>query len=408
MTSFAYVAMQNHKEVRGSIDAANEQDAVKLLRSQGMFIIDLTLGSNSDGINWRATLEKCKPSYWTPTNKRDYIQLYRQLSLMLMSGHTLLEALDLSADLASKAKLSATLRRIRTEIQHGKSFAEALALFPKTFPPQAIELVRSAEISGELDQVLHRLVIEQERAADLKRQLVTAMIYPVIVISLTIGLLVLMAVWVLPKMKVFIEGRALDLPASTQKMMAFSDLLTYHGLTVLIVFIAGIFSLLAFYTTTLGKKIFDRIILSLPLIGNAVLTENMARAGWSLALLTSSGVTIIDSLKICERISGNTSLKKSYHRAAEKVFNGSSLALAISQPFIPDLFRKMASVGEKSGELERVMEEMGNYYSQELQASIKRMLAFIEPTLLLMVGIPVAFVYLSIFQLIFAVSTGGN
>lgn len=409
MTAFSYIAMQNRNEVKGVIEAPTEQEAVKNLRGQGLFVVSIKMG---DAVSGKKHLleyfSALSPNNWLPVKKSAYIQLYRQLSLMLMSGHTLLEALDLSASLAERKRLTKILQTIRTDIQKGLSFAQALEKHPKSFPPQVVELVRSAEASGELDKVLLRLAEEQERAIDLKRQLTTALIYPAIVVFMTVGLLVMMAVWVLPKMKGFIEGRALNLPASTEKMMQLSDFITNHGLTLSGGFGVLVFSVLASYTTPPGKRIIDRVLLSMPLIGSSILASTMAQAGWTMSMLSASGVTIMDSLKICNRITNNDKLKTSFAKAADKVLGGSSLAASLQQPSIPDLFYKMAAVGEKSGELDRVMNEIGNYYSIELQASLKRTLAFIEPALLIMVGLPVAFVYLSIFQLIFSVSTGGR
>ena len=408
MTTFAYIAIQNHKEVKGVIDAPSEQEAVKSLRGRGLFVVSIRAGSQSASPDALHLLKQLAPQNWLPVKKVAYTQLYRQLSLMLMSGHTLLEALDLSANLAERKRLANVLQSIRTHIQRGQSFAQALENHPKSFQPQVVELVRSAEVSGELDQVLLRLAEEMEQITELKQQLITALIYPAIVVFMTIGLLVMMAVWVLPKMKAFIEGRTLNLPASTENMMLLSDFVTDNGLSMAIGFCIFIFLILAFYTTVPGKRIIDRTLLYIPLIGNSILASSMAQTGWTMSMLAASGVTIMDSLKICQRITPNETLKASYGKAAAKVLGGTSLAIALQQPAIPELFHKMAAVGEKSGELDRVMDEIGNYYSIELQASLKRTLAFIEPALLLMVGGPVAFVYLSIFQLIFAISTGGR
>jgi type IV pilus assembly protein PilC len=408
MALFSYVGMQNNNEVKGELEAASEQDAVQQLRRQGLFVISISSDSQSATMSVLQQLKQFSLGNLLPIKKVAYIQLYRQLSLMLTSGHTLLEALDLSASLAQNGRLTNILQNIRTSLQRGQSFAQALEEYPKHFQPQVIELIRSSEHSGELDQVLLRLAKEQERIAELKSQLITALIYPTIVVLMTIGLLVMMAVWVLPKMKNFIEGRTADLPASTAAMIQLSDFVTNHGITLVMGFFIVIFLILASYTTQTGKRIIDRILLRSPLIGTSILASTMAQAGWTLSMLTTSGVTIIESLNICQRITNNEGLKASFGNAADKVINGSPLTDALKQPKIPKLFYKMASVGEKSGELDQVMDQIGTYYSTELQASLKRTLAFIEPALLLMVGGPVAFVYLSIFQLIFAISSGGR
>lgn len=408
MSQFSYIAAQSGKsEVKGVVEASSEREAVQQLRGQGLFVISIDEGggASTSASGW---LKPLSLSQWLPVKKSAYIQLYRQLSLMLMSGHTLIESLELSSTLAPRRRLAKTLDELRDGIQQGMSFAQAMEEHPKAFKPNVVELVRSAESSGEMDTVLLRLANDMERMQEMRSQLITSLIYPAIVLLMTIGLLLMMAVWVLPKLKTFIESKASDLPSSTANMIAMSDFIVNHGAKLGSGVLVIIFLLLASYTTVSGKRFFDRFFLSVPLVGKSIISSSMAQIGWTLSMLSASGITIMDSLKICSRVTGNETLKSSLHRASEDVLQGNTLSNALNQPAIPDLFYKMAAVGEQSGEFDRVMNEIGGYYSAELQASLKRMLAFIEPALLLLVGIPVAFVYLSIFQLIFAVSTGGR
>lgn len=412
MPLFSYIAMKDKRqEVKGELDAATQSEAVTKLRGMGLFVVRIELGKMKNGSPWGAFLTTATmllPSYWKPAKKDAYVQLYRQLSLMLTSGHTLLESLELCATLAERKHLTRTLQTARKDIQRGSSFSQSLDKFPKQFAPQVVELVKSAEASGELDQVLMRLADDSERIQDMKRQLITALIYPCIVLVMTIGLLILMAVSVLPKMESFISRRDVPLPPSTQMMMNASDFIVLYGLHMSIISGLIIFSILASYTTPTGKRIIDRIFLSMPVIGPTIIAATMAQTGWTISMLSASGVTLLDSLKISAKITSNVPLKSRFEDAAVKVLNGTSLTVALQQKHIPDLFHKMAAVGEKSGELDRVMYEVGQYFNTELQAKLKRMLAMIEPMLLLMVAGPVGFVYLSIFQLIFAASTGGK
>ncbi|OUS30924.1 hypothetical protein A9Q99_05300 [Gammaproteobacteria bacterium 45_16_T64] len=409
MTLYSYTALQDRKkEIKGEIDATTEREAVQNLRGQGLFVTNIRTGSQPTDLDIREQIKLVLPANWLPPKKVHYIQMYRQLSLMLMSGHTLLESLELCGTLAPRRRMMIILQEIRSDIQRGLSFAQAMEKFPKAFEPQVFELVRSAEASGELDSVLSRLANDLERMADMKKKLTTAMIYPVFVLSGTVALLILMAVWVLPKMSVFIDNLGSDIPASTANMMAVSAFIVDYGTELAAGSAITIFLLLASYTTLPGKRFFDRIFLSLPMAKSAITTSTMAQTGWTLSMLTASGVTIIDAMKICERITSNETLKNSFDRSASSILEGSSLSAALEQPFFPELFYKMAAVGEQSGELDRVMNEIGTYYNGELEANLQRMLAFITPLLTLLMGGPVAFVYLSIFQLIFAAATGGR
>ena len=412
MNRYVYRALKDRKqEVKGEIEATSRSEAVNKLRAMGLYTLDIREGelrTDSPLVQLKAALYALLPSQWLNPKKIDVVQTYRQLSLMLASGHALLESLELAAGLAQRRKLSQALLDIKTEIQRGSSFGEALRKFPAIFPVQVVELVKSAEASGELDSVLLRLADDTERMLEMKRSLITALIYPAVVVVMAIGLMVMMAVWVLPKLVAFVNGRDVEIPASTQAMIVFSNFITYNG-----VWLAGgigltIFLILAAYTTPKGKRAIDRVLLSIPIIGSNIVTGAMAQCGWTMSMLSASGVTLLDSLRICARVTDNVPLKERFEMASEGVLNGDSLTNSLHQKFIPELFYKMAAVGEKSGELDRVMQEVGNYFNMELQAGLKRMLAMIEPALLLMIGLPVGFVYLSIFQLIFAVSTGGR
>ena len=412
MSSYIYHALKDRsEEVRGQVEAADRNEAVAKVRALGLYPLDIREGqvrNESVVALLKTAIATLRPASWLPPKKIDVVQTYRQLSLMLSSGHALLESLALAADLAKRKRLKGALLSIRDEIQRGSSFGDALAKFPALFPLQVVELVKSAEASGELDTVLLRLAVDTERMLEMKRSLITAMIYPAIIIVMSIGLMVLLAVWVLPKMVAFIDGRGVEVPRSTAMLINVSNFVTYHGVYLAVGIGAFIFMILSAYTTLSGKRFLDAILLRVPLIGQAIISGTMAQNGWTLSMLSASGVTLLESLKICARITDNIPLKERFSTASESILQGVSLSRALEQKNIPELFYKMSAVGEQSGELDRVMLEVGNYFNNELQSRLKRMLAVIEPALMLLIGGPVAFVYLSIFQMIFVVSTGGH
>lgn len=412
MSHFVYRALKDRKqEVKGQIEAASRSEAVSKLRGMGLFTLSIQEGEmRNDSVIERVKVafKMMLPDNWLLPKKSDVVQSYRQLSLMLSSGHALMESLELTASLAKRRKLSQALLDIKANIQKGDSFGQALAKFPKIFSLQVVELVKSAEVSGELDSVLLRLADDTERLLEMKRNLMTALIYPVIIVVMAIGLMVLLAVWVLPKLVAFVDGKDVEMPKSTEYLITISNFITYDGHFLAAGIGLTIFSILAAYTTASGKRVIDRILLRVPLVGPSIICGTMAQSGWTLSMLSASGVTLLDSLRVCARVTSNEPLKQGFNNASEEILKGVPLSKALHQKFVPELFYKMAAIGEKSGELDRVMSEIGSYFNQELQARLKRMLAMIEPALMLMIGLPVGFVYLSIFKLIFAVSTGGR
>jgi len=408
---YSYVALNSRrKEERGQIEASSEREAAAQLRKQGLQVTRIQVGEMPVGIAqtlWKG-IKALHPNSWRQGKKQDYIRLYRQLHLMLRSGHTLLESLDLAARLAPRKAMGKQLLEIHSRIQRGQSFAHALSSYPKQFPLQAVELIRSAEASGELDVILLRIADDTEHSMAMKRQIGTAMIYPSIVLMFTVVIVLLLATWVLPKLESFIVGKGLPVPDSTAMIIEASHFLTDNGVYLLAAIGGGIFAILASYTHPVGKRLIDRILINLPLVGGIIRSASIARVGWTMSILSASGINLLQGLKICADITGNESLKASLRNSANEVLKGESLANALKQPHIPKLFHEMAAVGEKSGEIDNVMLELGRFFNDELEIFLKRMVAMIGPVMLLMVGMPVAFIYLSIFQLVFSASTGGR
>jgi type IV pilus assembly protein PilC len=397
------------KEQRGQIEAADEKAAARLLRSRSVYVTRL------DAKNAQADGEKGAGAAgspfsimrYMPVTGGDLVSLYRQLALMLKSGFALVAALEACAELQPKLRLSRAVERVGRKILEGESFSSALAAEGKIFPPLATQMISSGEQSGNLDAILERLAESLERGKELKRQLLTAMFYPCIVLVATIGLIIVMAVFVIPKFATFLAARHAELPDSTQTLLDISDWAVDWGGLVGSVAGVAVFLILAVYTTRPGKNAIDKVILSIPIIGKLVLFAAMAQAGWSLAMLLKSGLTALESLRIIHKIIGNMPVAECFHHAAEGLLLGQSLAKTLDQPYIPLMMRRMVAVGEKSGRLDTVMQSVGEYYQQELVARLKFLTAAVEPALILTAGSVVFYVYRALFQAVMAVSKGG-
>ncbi len=407
MPSYRYIALDKKGgEVSGVLEAPSMDEALNELKLSGLFIVELKddVDNKQRLISYLGYLN---PRRYKKVKTADLLLFFRQMSLMLRSGHTVVRSLESVAKMIKRHRLKVAVERMATNIQGGMNFSTAMAVEKHIFPDIAVSLIESGEATGEIDKVLDRLSQDLEKTMEIKRKLVSSLTYPIIVIIASVAVILFLVLGVVPKFATFLEGKGAELPASTQALMDMSEWMQLHGFTVLVITLTVIFLTLAAYTQPKGKFWIDRIILRVPAIGGSIIAASMAKTGWTLSMVLSSGVTVLDSIKIASAINGNSLIKRSFDLAAEGVVQGNKFADSLQQEAIPDMVLFLVASGEESGELGTVFLEIGDFYHKELDANINAMTAMIEPALTLMVGGMVGFVYVSFFQAVFAVSTGG-
>ncbi len=413
MALFSYIGLDPRGvERKGQIEADSEKDAVRLLKERSFFVLKIVEGeqvyADSD---WKARLRAVwkyiAPRQYMPVGAMDLVLLFRRVAMMLRAGYTLVTALEACTEMTVKYRLRRSLVRMTDEIRRGASFSAMLAKEKQLFSPLVANLVASGEKSGNVDAVLDRLADGMERSREVKFQLFSALVYPGLVLLVSVGVILFLVYWVMPKFARFLEGRGSALPNSTQMLLDISGWLLENGKYIGIGLGVTVFFLLAAYTFRGGKKVIDRVMLSLPIIGKAILYAAMAQATWILAMLLTSGVTVLDALRVLSGVVGNLAVADSFDDAADGLLEGRALSKSLDQPHIPLMVRHMAAVGESSGQLDTVMENVGSFYQKELAAKVKMITMMIEPSLILTVGAIVGFVYYSFFEAVMAVSKGG-
>jgi len=408
MSAFKYKAVnQQGKEVKGTIEANSPTEASGLLRSRSYQVLNVEAAEN---LTLLQTVNKIKASVsikrYTSPGTADLVMLFRQLALMLRAGNTLMQGLELCSEMTEKLRLRKALVNILVSIQGGASFAVAIEREGSKFPPLVAKLIASGEASGELQTTLERLSDSLERSAALKRQFISSMVYPTMVTLAAVGVTLFLAISIVPKFAKLLEGKSQSLPGSTQLMMDVSGWLIDNGLFLGIGIGGGIFLLLAWYTTKKGKSVIDRGLLYIPFIGSSLRTSSMAQMGWTMSLLLGSGLTVLEALRVVNSIVGNDRLAQCFSHASDQILSGRSLAVGLQQNHIPMMVQHMAGIGERSGELEHVMKELGQYYQDQSELRIKRMISMIEPAMTLVIGGLVGFVYLAFFKAMMQVSAG--
>ncbi len=404
MAVYEYLALDaNGAERVGHVEAPDERTAALQLREAKVFVLSIRDPAAS-GID-ESGVSPFAPKRYLSTSQGDLVFLFRQLALMLRAGHTVVQALEANREMAVKFQLRKALGRMRDFIEGGGSLSRALAAERRVFPPMVAKLIEAGEKSGEIEDILERMADDIERRLDIKRQLLTALTYPSIVFLVAVGVSAALVGWVIPRFAVFLTSRGKELPATTQFLMDLAGWFQAWGA----IFAGGvglaIFAVLAAYTTTGGKRVVDMLLLKVPVIGGTLRSAALGQAASMLAMQLRSGITLLQSLSITAGVIGNQAFADAFAQAGERILGGQPLSLALRVKVLPPLVRYMAAIGERSGELEAVMQSLGEYYRKDLQARVKTMAAWVEPVMILVVGGMVGTVYLSFFQAALRVST---
>lgn len=407
MKNYSYIVLDKKgREVHGTLVSSSVEEAESDLRLQGFFIIEVVedLDRKQKILSYLAYLN---PYRYKPVKQADLLLFFRQMALLLRSGHTVVQALESVEPMIKRFRLKRSIQRMIKSVQSGATFSGAMGEQKSVFPTIAVSLLGSGEATGELDKVMTRLAADLDKTMEIKRKLVASLTYPVIVIIASVAVILFLVLGVVPKFATFLEGKGSQLPPSTQALMDMSEWMQINGFALMVVVLTVIMTILVSYTRPKGKYIVDRVFLKIPLIGSSIIAASMAKTSWTLSMVLSSGLSVLDSMRVAAMINGNSVIKRSFNDAADGVTEGEKLAVAMKKEGVPDMVLHLTSAGEESGELSAVFDELGSYYHKELDARINAMTSMIEPILTLMVGGMVGFVYISFFQAIFAVANGG-
>lgn len=407
MMHFTYIGLDpNGRELQGQFESEGWEQARAALREQGVRVLELREGHATLAARLGAVRHWLRMGL--SVRNVDLQLFYRQMQLMLRAGHTLLEALEAAGRLASRPRLSAVLARCSERIRAGSSFSAALAQETAIFPRIAIKLCEAGEASGELDTIFERMALISERRAEVLRQVKAALTYPAIVTLAAVGVIAFLVGSVVPRFAVFLQSRGKAIPWAADTMMKIADWLGQWGV-MLVIAMAGLGVALFLLRRLPGSRIvIDRLMLEAPILGGTLMSAAMAQMAWTFGLLLKSRLTVLDALRSVSQIAANQTLANAFEQAAAQVLEGRALAAALGRQPIPHLVQHMIAVGERSGEMEAVMEALGNHYQKELDARVKMLSSMIEPVLTLMIGGIVGFVYYAFFQAVLAVSTGGG
>ncbi len=370
---------------RGSIEARTRADALRELKRKKLVVVSLSQEGAGAALRipYVSGLEK--------------VIMTKHLAIMLKAGIALPDALETLED-QSSGYLKVIVARVRVQVEGGNRLGDAMAAHPHVFSEYYVNMVRAGEESGTLAENLEQLATRFGKDYELRRKAQSAMFYPALVLTLTVGLGLLISLFVLPKLSTLFRSFDFELPWSTRVLIAASNFLAKDGFLTLAVAIVGMFLGIALLKTSALRPIVHRFYLRIPLFGGVARGVNLARFSMVLGSLLRSGVAIDRALPISGKVLSNEAYRQAIRDAGRRVGTGESLSAILAEH--PDLFPpfvdRMIAVGEQTGKMDDMLFYLSEFYEAELDATLKNMATFIEPVLLIVIGLLVAFTALAI------------
>ena len=327
----------------------------------------------------------------------DLAQFCRQFSIMLEAGISIAGALDVLRVQTVNPTLKDCLNDIYNNIQKGISLSNVMRSFPDIFPPILLSMVEAGEVSGQLDRVFTRMAEHFEKEHKQKQKLKGAMTYPAIVLVVAALVVTILIVKVIPTFGEALAGMNVELPALTQVMLNVSHFFTSYWYLILFGLGLLIFGIKMMAKTERGKKILDNITLKLPVVSDVIKTIMTARLSRALSTLISSGVLLLESLQITKRVMHNSILSERMEEAIESVKQGRNLTQSITEmQYFPPLLLSMLKTGEEAGNLDETLEKAANFYEDQTEEKIQRLMTFLEPLIMIVLGGVVTFILFSV------------
>lgn len=400
MAQYSYKAKNKEGEIKtGNLDVADESSLRKKLKDSGLIIFSLKAEKKSGNID----LEFITKYFGVPM--LEIITFVHLLTVMVKAGLSLSKSLDALARQTTNANFSKVISMINIDVAKGNSFADSLSKHPDVFDDLFVNMVRVGEMSGTLDTILELSAEQMRKDYDLKSRVKGAMMYPAVILLVMLAVGVVVMVYIIPKLTTIFTSMNVDLPASTKMLIGISDLLTYHGLEMLGAALVLGYFLRKFLQTVTGIKIFDRIILKMPIFGDISKKINIARFARTTSSLIKGGVSISTALKTVSKTLSNYYYKESIRVAAEKIEKGVTLkdVLGETEYLYSPLVLQMIEVGEETGALDSILMDLAEFYEGEITETTKNLSTIIEPILMVVMGIAVGFFAISMIQPMYSI-----
>ena len=396
MDAFEYVALDpSGKEKRGVLEGDSPRQVRQQLRESGLTPLSI------DSASGTATQSKSK-LFQRQINALELALITRQMATLLRSGLPLEHVLKTTAQQSDKRHVERTLLAVRAKVLEGRTLADGLKEFPKTFPEVYIQTVSSGEESGHLEVVLERLADYTEQRQQMRQKTIFALFYPALLTIVSLLIVGGLLTYIVPQVTRVFETMSAELPWITQALMSTSDTFRSYGVPIFVtLLVLGLF--FSYLLKKPGpKRWWHRTLLRIPLVGRLVRTSNAARFSRTLSIMAASSVPILDSMRIASQVLTNLPMRSAVEEATSRVREGASLYQALDKTgYFPPMTLSLLASGESSGNLEGMLERSADIQEREIETLVSTIQGLFEPILILVVGGIVLVIVLAILLPIF-------
>lgn len=391
---YAYQAIdKDGQRQKGKLEANDQKEVIEYLRQKGY----TPLGVKS--LEKKASIFQ----YFSRIKEGDIVLFTRQLASMITTGLTVIESLNILKQQDNKPQMQKIIDELIANLSEGTSLSDALKNYPSVFSTTYIALIKSAEEGGILDKVLERLADNLEKSQEVKKRVKSALFYPGIIISGVIIVIVLMNVFVIPQMGALYESLDLELPFMTRVVLAGSKLTTTLLPFSIFFIIGGVIGYRKFSKTPTGVRLIDKAKLKAPVFGDITRLSVLSEVSRTISLLVNSGASLIGALNIASEVSGNYYFKTALTSTSQLVEKGAGLSVGLqNQTVFPPLMIQMVKVGESTGKIDESLLKVSEYFERDLDIKVKTLTTAIEPILIIVLGVSVAFLIISVITPIYS------
>lgn len=396
MASFSYTARNSGGQVvKGTVSATDKAGATKVIIAQGLKPLLIKADEPSTKIGKFGSIKLGQK-----VKSKDLVIFTRQLATMINAGVPMVRSLATLQAQTENKFFKEQIAEVAKKVESGVGLGEALAEHPRTFTSIYINMVKAGEEGGILDEVLLRLALQVEKEAEIRQKVKSAMTYPVVISVLTVSAFFLLMTTILPKLGEIIKGMGVDLPPLTRAMLAISDVMTSKAFLVLaplsVIFI--IFMFRRWVRTERGRYTFHRILLKTPVVKVLITKVAIARFARIFSSLMAAGVTVLTSIETTSGAIGNKVIERELDEASKQVRNGAQLSAALADSSVfPPIVSQMLAVGEETGQIDKILVKVADFYENEVDAFVSALSSIIEPLMILVLGAMVGLIAASVF-----------
>jgi type IV pilus assembly protein PilC len=378
---------------KGELAANSKEEVFALLRKQNILPINVS-----------AKPKEIKLKFGAPkVTDKDIVILTRQLATMIDAGLPLVQCLDILGSQTENQTLAKIVTQVRSDVESGSTFADALKKHPKVFDNLYVNMVAAGEAGGILDTILQRLAAYMEKFAKIKKQIKSAMVYPSVILFVAVSVVALLMVVVVPMLGAMFAESGQLLPLPTRIVIAISNFLKgWGGLILLVSIIGSVIAFVQWRKTEKGLRITDALALKMPVMGDLIRKVSVAKFTRTLGTLLTSGVPILEGLLIVARTAGNKIVEESIVSTRQSVSEGKTLAEPLSKfAVFPPMVNQMIAVGEATGALDNMLTKIADFYDDEVDGAVATLTSMLEPILMIFLGTTVGFVIVAMYMPIF-------